>query len=450
MVLTGTHVVVVGAGLAGLSAARDLEARGARVTVLEARDRIGGRVWTIRDGWRHGQHAEGGADFIEDRQHALIELAREVGVKLTPILRRGFGYYGTDRRGRLSRQPMGSIFRGLDASFHELVRAYRLSESRWEGPIAQQIARQSVAGWARAHGAPVEVTSRLRGLRGLFLADPEDLSLVALVDFFADMDDSGGGWGHSFRAREGNDRIATKVAAALGEKVRLRTAVKQIAQTPNGVIVSAEGPQGLATASGAYAVLAVPATTARAILFDPILPTAQQEAIRRLRYGPATRLLVQFERRFWARPSQPNAFGTDQAFGALWDGNEQQRGRAGILSFLAGGGASAELQALLNDHPLEPGRVPEFADRLAWLGTPTPVLAARRISWEDDPWAGGGYAFFDPSFDPGWRDLLVRPHGRIVFAGEHTSLRWQGYMNGAVESGQRAAAEIVALHELRS
>ena len=83
--------------------------------------------------------------------------------------------------------------------------------------------------------------------------------------------------------------------------------------------------------------------------------------------------------------------------------------------------------------------------RLRWLGRPAPLLTSRTIVWEQDPWARGGYAYFHPGFDPLWRDWLARPHGRIVFAGEHTSLRWQGYMNGAVESGQRAAAEILSI-----
>jgi monoamine oxidase len=77
------------------------------------------------------------------------------------------------------------------------------------------------------------------------------------------------------------------------------------------------------------------------------------------------------------------------------------------------------------------------------------VLHARAITWEDDGWARGGYAYFDPDFDPRWRDVLAQPAGRVVFAGEHTSVRWQGYMNGAVESGYRAAAEIRALARAR-
>jgi monoamine oxidase len=79
------------------------------------------------------------------------------------------------------------------------------------------------------------------------------------------------------------------------------------------------------------------------------------------------------------------------------------------------------------------------------LGKPSSVLASRVVVWEHDPWARGGYAYFDPTFDPLWRAWLARPAGRVVFAGEHTSHRWQGYMNGAIESGQRAAEEIVAM-----
>jgi monoamine oxidase len=83
--------------------------------------------------------------------------------------------------------------------------------------------------------------------------------------------------------------------------------------------------------------------------------------------------------------------------------------------------------------------------RVEWLGKPAKLIAAQSVVWDHDPWARGGYAYFDPSFDPLWRAWLSRPAGRIVFAGEHTSIKSQGFMNGAVESGLRAAAEISAL-----
>ena len=158
-------------------------------------------------------------------------------------------------------------------------------------------------------------------------------------------------------------------------------------------------------------------------------------------HGRATKTLLQFSRRFWRAPGRPRAFGSALPFGAVWDGNEQQRGRSGILALLAGGGASDASQAILARDGAQ-----GFADALEWLGSKqAELLASRQIAWEYDPLARGGYAYFDPAFDPALRPWLARPCGRLFFAGEHTSIRWQGYMNGAVESGQHAAAECLNL-----
>jgi monoamine oxidase len=192
--------------------------------------------------------------------------------------------------------------------------------------------------------------------------------------------------------------------------------------------------------SADFLVCALPASTARGVLFEPLLPEPQHDAIAHLRYGCATRLLLQFDRRFWKKPGTPKAFGTDLPTGAVWDGNEQQRGRPGILSFLAGGNASKALQDILRAEG-EAGVI----GRIGWLGKPATLLRSHTVAWDHDPWARGGYAYFDPGFDPLWRAWLARPAGRVVFAGEHTSVKSQGYMNGAIESGLRAAAEISAL-----
>jgi monoamine oxidase len=431
------RVLVAGAGLAGLTAARALESAGAEVIVIEARDRVGGRVWTLRDGFRFRQHVEAGADLIESDQTALLALARELGLEPTPILRRGFGYYGTDRRGRLAIQSaargLGDVMRKLGVLIHD----YHLAEHRWDGAIASRLARQSVADWLREIGADDWALSRFRGFRGLFLADPEDLSLLALVDFFADDP-----WqeGRTFRIKGGNDRIATGVAAALRTPVSLRTVLRRVQQHDSGVTATIEGSTGRTSIRTDFVVCALPAPTLRDVVFEPGLPVVQHDAIKSLKYGFATRLVVQFGRRFWRKRGRPDLFGSDQPTGAVWDGNEEQRGRAGILTLLAGGGASIALQKLIHEKGLD-----AVVARLDWLGPPGRALASIMVVWEDQPWSRGGYAFFDPAFDPRWRDALARPHGRVVFAGEHTSRRWQGYMNGAVESGLRAAAEIRAL-----
>src|SRR6187431_1486873 len=141
-------VLIAGAGMAGLAAARALEDRGVRVTVIDARDRVGGRVWTFRR-LAHGQHAEAGADLIESDHDAVKALASRLRLRLVPILARGLGYYGADTGGRMRRQSMASGFRHLAPAIHALVADYKLGEQRWDTAFAARLARQSVADWAR-------------------------------------------------------------------------------------------------------------------------------------------------------------------------------------------------------------------------------------------------------------------------------------------------------------
>jgi monoamine oxidase len=440
--LGGVTVLVAGAGLAGLAAARDLVQLGASVSVIDARDRIGGRVWTIRDGFAAGQHAEAGGDLIDDAQHEIRNLCAELGLKLTRILRRGFAYLGSDRsrKPRIVVRDASRSWERIAAHLRGVGRPYQLAEQRWDSPIAEDLARRSVAQWLDEVDADDELRSTIRGLRGFFLADPEDLSLLALVDQFA-------GEGPSlpwktYRLEGGNDRLAAALAAPLGERLRLNTELVAVSHRGNIVRATVKRGRAAASISSDYLVLALPATTLRRVPITPALPAQQHDAIARLKYGSATKTLLQFSQRFWRSARRPLAFGSSLPFGAIWDGNEQQRGRPGILTSLAGGGASEAAQAILSREGPQ-----GFVGALDWLGSHRATLiAARQLVWENDPMARGGYAFFDPAFDPQLRAWLARPCGRLFFAGEHTSLKWQGYMNGAIESGRRAAAEIAAAH----
>jgi monoamine oxidase len=432
------RVLVSGAGLAGLAAARALEAHGAEVVVIEARDRVGGRVWTIRDGFAGAQHAEAGADLIDSGQEAVVALARELRLAVVPILRTGFGFFTVGARGRVIRRSLAGGFDEVESKLSPLLHDHHLAEQRWTGAIARRLAGQSVAEWLKTARVSAMAKARIRGLRGLFLADPEELSLLALIDFFSDLGESG--WGKHSRLRGGNDRLATEMARRLRRPVQLRTVLRKVVQTERGIRAAVERPSGQAEIAADYLICAMPATTLRDVVFEPGLPAPHRDAIARLRYGAATRLIVQFDRRFWRRRDRPSAYGSDQPIGAVWDGNEQQRGRHAMLSFLAGGAASREIRALIDAEGLD-----GVIRRLRWMGRPSSIVRSRTVVWEDDPWARGGYAFFDPSFDPELRDWLSRPAGRVFFAGEHTSVRWQGYMNGALESGMRAAAEVRAM-----
>src|SRR5438270_3011059 len=107
--LSDTSILVAGAGLAGLAAAHDLVRMGARVTIVDARMRVGGRVWTVRDGFAEGQHAEAGGDLIDEDQRAIRDLAAECGLRLSRILRAGFAYVRADRLGRPRIKPQSAV-----------------------------------------------------------------------------------------------------------------------------------------------------------------------------------------------------------------------------------------------------------------------------------------------------------------------------------------------------
>ena len=443
--LGGVRVLVAGAGLAGLAAARDLMTNGADVAVVDARTRVGGRVWTVRQPFSAGQHAEAGGDMIEHDQLEIRRLAADLGLTLTRILRTGFGYARPDGSGRM-RIAGPATARGWERiaqALGPLIHAYHLAEQSWDSPIAGDLASRSVAQWLDEIGADDELRTTAMGLRGFFLADPHDLSLLALVDQFASSSESSADW-KMYRIKGGNHRLAAALAATIGNRLKLETEVVAVSHRGRTVRVSVKDAGAVSQMNCDYVIFALPATLLRRIPISPALPAQQHDAIVRLKYGRATRTLLQFSRRFWRAPGRPRALGSPLPVGAMWEGNEEQPGRSGILSLLAGGGASDATQSLIAKDGIN-----ALVGSLGWLGArEKDLLGSHQTVWEPDPWARGGYAFFDPSYDAVFRAWLSRPCGRLFFAGEHTSVRWQGYTNGAIESGRRAAAEIAATHRL--
>ncbi len=436
--LSRTSVIVAGAGVSGLAAAHELHRRGATVHVVEARDRIGGRVWTIRDGFEQHQHAEAGADLIDEGQSTIRRIVAELGLRLTPILPGGFRFVRHSAGGVTP--PARDPWQALGEALQPLVATWRLAERRLDSPIAEWIARHSLADWLNSTNAGEDLRALARGLRGFFLADPDALSMLPVLEEF---DDEGApGRDQMYRVEGGNDLIPERLAAPLAERVHLQSPLVAVTQDANRVRVKlARARGGLTEMTADFLVVTLPAPLVSSVEWTPRMLDAQFEAFARLRYGFATKSLLQFDRRFWQAAGRPRAYGTDLAIGAAWDGNEEQPGDAGVVALLAGGSASNATEALLAR-----GGADAIVQELSWFGTGTArLLAFRSVRWEDDPWARGGYAYFDPAYAPASRDWLARPFGRVLFAGEHTSLRWQGYMNGAVESGLRAAAEVAAL-----
>jgi monoamine oxidase len=433
-------VVIAGGGLAGLSAAHALLRGGLRVHVIEARDRLGGRVLTHRDA--DGIHAEAGGEFIDEPHEAIRSLSASLDVRLKRVLRAGFGLALDDGR-RTSLHPSAERpWRALERHLRSFVDAYRDGGGSGDTAVAAAIARRSVDAVVPRGARPAYVRALVESLRGFYVAEPDALSALVLIEQIAAGEPPGRA--RSSRISGGNDRLVDALARAVRRRGRidLRAIVRAIAQDARGVRVAvAAAGGGTHQVRADYAIVAVPPPLAVACAFDPPLPARQRAALAALSMGAATKLSLRFDRPWWRRPGRPRGFGSNLPCGAVWEGGEEQE--AAVLTMLGGAGTSQSLA----EASIDPARIIRL---LRWLGTPTSAgrLVGAAVSWEHERWSQGAYAVFGPGFDPRDRRLLSAAHGRVLFAGEHTSERWQGFMNGAVESGEAAARDVLALARL--
>jgi monoamine oxidase len=319
--------------------------------------------------------------------------------------------------------------------------AFRAAGCDWSSSAAALIGRHSLDALLRTRGASAEVLAMVQGLRGFFLADPDELSALVGVELSLQPKDPG----HVTlsRVKGGNDQLVDKLAARKGLAVSLQLEVKRVEHDSRGVTLAVADRAGrLSSMKGEYLVMAAPAPIVRDLEFTPALPATLRQALKTLTPGPATKAHLLFDRSWWRTKSAPQAWGSNLDTGAVW---EAAGARPGVLTLLAGGRASKAFRNLLEE--FGPQRL---VRRLSWLGEPEEARDFRSTTWELDRFARGGYAVFGPHFRPEWRAELSRSVGRVAFAGDHTSRKWQGYMNGAVESGARAARDVETMRLMES
>jgi monoamine oxidase len=424
-------VVVVGGGLAGLTAAWTLLEAGVEVTVLEAAPVLGGRVRTWRgEGW----HAEAGGEFIDGRHRDLRELLAALDLSLEPV---GAGTGDLDgvalldgRRELLDEVlggPLGAaLVRVEDVLLHlggglvELTeparhRNAREIDGRSAADLLDELGLRGQARWLVEHE-----------LRGEFAAEPDDISLLFLAQATtAAGDDEVEG----HRIAGGGDRLIARLAAELGEAIRLATPVTAVDVGRGGVRVRAGERELLAD----RLVLATSPDAADAVRFEGRVPTTLIEALRHLRLGDAAKVLSVYPGRPWREAGYDGTSLTHGDLGTTWETPGPGRG---LLAF-AGASGAPRLAALGREVDALRHAVGRLWPQVA---LPDP-LETRTVHWSDQPWVGGAYSAYAPGQVTAYWDVLRRPHGRISAAGEHTARLAVGYMDGAVESGRRAAAE---------
>jgi monoamine oxidase len=412
-----SDVVIVGGGLAGLRCAEALVSHGADVVVLEARSRVGGRVFS--HSFSDGQTCERGAEFIDSNHEEVLALAARLGLRLS------------ERTADLD--PAATLLdaggRAVPMSMHASLEP---DIARWDHAVAGPVdgggddcERGTLADLM--HSLDLSVMARLvigREIRTEYMLPPEEVG----QRFAAGLSRlQSAGRRECHRVVGGNDQLATRLAARLGARIRIETVVQSI-DADAGTITLTTGE----SITAASIVAAVPLPVLSRIW--PVMPLE----LGAVGYGVGGKISVQFDRRIWRDYGRNGTVLTERAWGRLWETTDDQDGDRGVLTNLLSSHDGAAFAAL-----------PEAADRIVAeidrLFPGAKGLAGERVrtDWTNDPFSLGSYCCFGSGQMAAAAPMLQAAHGRLLLAGEHTD-EFSGFMEGALRSGARAAAKIAS------
>jgi len=441
--------LVVGAGLSGLAAAQRLLAAGRRVLVLEARARPGGRVHTLRAPFEGGQFAEAGAIFVPADHARTRRYAAEHGLQLvdaflrppTPALFVG----GELFRAGAATHPLplalraderGGGRRGLFARYvlPALGELGDLAAADPTAPAPAELDAQSFGAFLRARGAsPAAVELLGMGLLGLY---GDGVDSVSALQILRELTGSSGPGGTQ-RIAGGSARLPEAMAAALVAHVRYEVEVLAARYDAGGVAVTLRERGETRTLRARSAILTLPTTVLRGLDLGPGLSRPKRAALGAVGMTSVTRTYLQARRRFWGELGELD---TDLEVQQLMDATAAHPGEPGILESYTSGPRARALAAL--DGPARIARVTAAVERI-FPGAGADVGRTTSWCWDDEPFSRGGYAWFRPGELAAHSTALRAPEGPLHFAGEHTSAT-SGWMEGALESGERAADEVLA------
>ncbi|GAB5897203.1 flavin monoamine oxidase family protein [Mycolicibacterium mageritense] len=444
------HTVVIGAGYAGLSTALSLADAGVEVLVLEGSERVGGRVHTgTLDG---GVVVDHGGQWVGPTQHRLLSMAERFGCATFPT-------YDSGDHLELWADGICRPFRGAGPvggpgveqyietteAIDKLATAINLDDptateqlAEWDG--------ETVASYFDRTVPDEDARRRLAlAVQGVWTVEPRDISLFHLLFYVAS---AGGfdqlmetqGCAQERRFTGGAQSVALAMAEHLGNRVRLNSAVRHIEHASDGVRIHTDET----VVHASHVVVATSPGAAVRLRFTPALPPSRNRWMERSPMGDVTKIHTVYETPFWrARglSGQATVYG-NHSVGVVFD-NSPEDARAGVLvSFVY-----AERQQRWSARTAAERRADVLATLREIFGdeAANPVQYTEK-SWPEDPWAHGGYAanpapgVWVEHGAAGWRT----PCGRVHWAGSETSSVWNGYIDGAIASGQRAAAEIIA------
>lgn len=441
-------VVIVGGGLAGLSAALNLTEKGRSVIVLEASDRVGGRTWTKKlpySGW-----VDLGGQWISPDMKNILALADDLGIKTFPSYKQGKDVFIFNRKRAAYHQDNNTEkfplpeedlieYRSMLKNLDELSSSVPL-EAPWRAPLAKEWDSQTVDAWMQNNLSTSGAKFLLRGfLLNHFASEPYEVSFLHLLFYIH----AGGGFhklnttATSLRFMEGSQQISEKIANKLGGKVIFNMPVTEIDQTGKMVVVGT--PNGRFEAKQVIVAMAPP--LAARISYKPLLAPNRDQFTQHAPMGSTIKVHAVYLKAFWREKEMSGRIISDDGSIFLTVDNSPPNGEPGILTgFIQGqearvwaGRSDAELKKMvLNTFVKFYG--PDAANPMRFY----------KADWANEPWARGSFAsVLPPGVWTGFTDAMYKPAGRIHWAGAETAVRWYSYMEGAVTSGIRAAEEVM-------
>lgn len=437
-------VVVVGAGFAGLTAARALRAGGYSVVILEADDRVGGRT---KPGVIAGETVDLGGQWVGPAQTRLLALAKEFGVATEPQFTTGLNVMDLAGRRVTYAGDTPLLDPAALADFALVTRKFEALASRtpatrpWDAPDAEALDSQTMETWIRTNAKTRVVQSAMRLLiRTLACVEAGEVSLLAMLA----MASSAGSFDEMVSTRGGAQdatfhggvwQLADRMAQDLAGAVELNAAVSEIAQDDAGVTVHA----GARAWRGRYVVVTPPPAMAARLRYAPALPPQRDGLTQRMPMGCVIKAHIAYARPFWRMQGLSGMTLSDRCAFGSWFDHSPASGLGGLVGFFVGKHArqwAGEPQAARREQALK--------DIARYLG-PEALEAIDYIDevWAAAPWQRGGYAAAPgPGALSGFGPALRQPVGRIHWAGTETAEAFMGYIEGAIRSGEQCARDV--------